>query len=266
MIRTLTIQTTTVLQSGSLHQQAIPVLQSGSLSAKSLVTGHKLQPFGGNTMAKDKQVVTAQAVIEISSSLRILESLRSKRMILDGIVKETREKIDEKSKKVKKALRTSLATLDIETACNTVTSLCKSRRGADDSERQRNQRARNWCIKELAGIFPEYDIENRRGTIRFEHVGDANVREARSILEDLKEYARMGITLEMTEKDIIKALKDDQVGANVEAGPIDDGFPSSQELLASVGVTVAQDGETAEKVEEKVEEPTEEKTDKAASK
>jgi hypothetical protein len=207
-------------------------------------------------MIKSDSITIADVTVKVNTSLTILESLRSKRVIVDNLVKETRTAIDERSKEIKKELSIQLKRLDLTSSLELCNALSKSPRGADDALRQRFQRRRNWLLNELRSLYPAYDITSDRGILRAELVGDAETREAKEIFATLKELQEMGITPGMTVAQIKGKLR--KTVAPLES--VDDGMESAAAMVEAItGKPVTtQGGQTAgQVVETPVETPVE---------
>ena len=187
-------------------------------------------------MKKTKEVQTAEAVVTISNSLTMLETLRVKRAVVDNIVKDTRTAIDKRTKEVKSMLSATLKGLDVTTACSIATDLCKSVYKADESERAKNQRRRNWLKAELTNAHPMYDIINTNGVLSAVYEGDKSVREAKEVHAQLINLGRIGLTMTSTLEEVKAALS---CKYHTVEEKVEDGIASTDDLLTSIAASIA---------------------------
>jgi hypothetical protein len=187
-------------------------------------------------MKKINEVKVAEATIAISNSLAMLETLRVKRSVIDNVVKDTRTAIDKRTKEIKTAMSATLKGLDVATACAIASDLCKSVYKADESERAKNQRRRNWLRNELIVSFPTYDIINTNGTLTAVYEGDKSVREAKEVHAMLTNWHRIGLTMTSTLEEVKAALS---CKYHTVDETVDDGIESTDELLSSIAASIS---------------------------
>ena len=131
------------------------------------------------------------------------------RQALMSLVKPQIEAIDEKRKAIRESIESDIKSLGAIEACKACNALCPTESGADNAARQRLSRRRNWLKSLLAKVHTEYNFVLTDGVIFAEYIGDAHVREAKSIFASLTKLVDLDVidSLPCEFNDILAGLK-----------------------------------------------------------
>ncbi len=159
------------------------------------------------------QLVLDMATTSFLGKVLAYEQAGVDREAILSLVKPQIEEIDKGRKAIKNTILDQMKSLGAVDSVKVVNVLCLSRRGAEQAERSRLSRRRNFFKSLCTSRFPDYDFELDAGMLHADYIGSATIREANILLSGLQKLLSMDLfpfaddIESVTREDIVKGLE-----------------------------------------------------------
>lgn len=144
------------------------------------------------------------------------------RAALQQLIAPEIKAIDERRKATRELIEKEVKSVTAEDAVKVVNAICPSIPGADNSARQRLSRRRNWLKSVCTKVHVTYDFSLVDGQLFAEYIGNAYVREAKTILAGLEKILSLDLPLGCTVSELSAALLGNANASRTEVVEIDD--------------------------------------------
>lgn len=185
---------------------------------------------------QNKDILFAETVSSVETSMLKLEGLSATRNALQSIVADEIKSVDKQRLEARTAIKDALFALtDCTLACKAASPVGAAPTGADDKVRQRFQRRRNWLKAALSTAYPDYSTEWKDGRFIASYIGDEATRTATKIFSYVQQWLDAGKPADV--KALAKHLSE-QSNVSPVSAPVQTVAKEHAALFASVTARV----------------------------